>query len=149
MSETTSLAQQVFLKMMDTDYCSQWMGIEPILLKEGHCQLRMTVKRDMLNGFGILHGGVAYAFADSALAFASNSYGRLSVSIQGSMNFSQSAKEGETLIADAQALELRYKTATFDVNVRNEKGEVYYRFRGTVYRSSKEVLDSSSNDKKT
>ena len=132
--------------MMDTDYCSQWMGIEPILLEEGHCQLRMTVKRDMLNGFGILHGGIAYAFADSALAFASNSYGRLSVSIQGSMNFSRSAKEGETLIAEAQALEVSYKTATFDVDVRNEKGEVYYRFRGTVYRSSKEVLTSSPKD---
>ena len=106
----------------------------------------MTVKRDMLNGFVILHGGIAYAFADSALAFASNSYGRLSVSIQGSMNFSRSAKEGETLIAEAQALEVSYKTATFDVDVRNEKGEVYYRFRGTVYRSSKEVLTSSPKD---
>ena len=94
----------------------------------------------MLNGYGILHGGIAFTFADSAFAFASNSYGRLAVSINGNMVYSKSAKEGETLFAEAKALSVTYKTADFDVNVMNETGEIYYYFRGTVYRSSKEVL---------
>lgn len=141
MGDSTTKAQAVYEKMMATDYCSQWMGIEPILIEEGHCKISMMVKKEMLNGYGILHGGMAFTFADSAFAFASNSYGRLAVSIQGSMNYAKSAKEGEKLIAEATALNVTHKTADFDVQVyAAETEEVYYYFRGTVYRSSKEVL---------
>jgi len=136
-----STAQLVFDKMMTTDYCSQWMGIEAVSLKEGYCKIKMTVHRDMLNGFGILHGGIAYAFADSAFAFASNSYGRIAVSVTGSMSFAKSAKEGAVLFAEATALNVGHKTAEFDVNVTDEKGVIYYRFRGTVYRKSDNVLN--------
>ena len=135
-------ALAIYHKMMETDYCSQWMGVEPTLIEEGHCIIKMRVKKEMLNGFGILHGGIAYAFADSAFAFASNSYGRLSVSILGSMSFAKSAKEGTALIAEAKMLNLTYKTAEFDVDVYEEvSGDIFYRFRGTVYRSSKLVLE--------
>jgi acyl-CoA thioesterase len=128
--------------MMEKDYCSQWMQLEPLLLAEGHCKLRMRVRQEMLNGYGMLHGGMAFAFADSAFAFASNSYGRVAVSINGSMHYARSASEGEMLIAEAKALHVSHKTADFDVNVMNEAGEVYYHFRGTVYRTSREVLAS-------
>ena len=141
MSKQDQLAEAVFNKMMSKDYCSQWMGIEPIFLKEGHCKIKMTVKKDMLNGYGILHGGIAFTFADSAFAFASNSYGRLAVSINGSMSYAKSAKEGDVLFAEAKPLNITHKTADFDVNVMNEAGEIYYFFRGTVYRSSKMVIE--------
>jgi len=136
-----SKARQVYNKMMSRDYCSQWMGIEVLIIEEGHCKIKMTVKKEMLNGYGILHGGIAYAFADSAFAFASNSYGRIAVSINGAMSYSKSAKEGEVLFAEARALNVSYKTAEFDVDVSSAAGEVYYRFRGTVYRKSEEVLE--------
>ena len=141
MTKENQLAHAVFQKMMSKDYCSQWMGIEPILIEEGHCKIKMTVKKEMLNGYGILHGGIAFAFADSAFAFASNSYGRLAVSINGSMNYAKSAKEGDILIAEAKPLNVTHKTADFDVNVMNEGGENYYYFRGTVYRSSKNIIE--------
>lgn len=134
-------AMAVYQKMMESDYCTQWLGATPLSIKEGYCKLQMTVRKEMLNGFGILHGGMAYAFADSAFAFASNSYGRVAVSINGSMTFAKSAKVGDLLIAEAQVLNVTHKTADFDVNVMNEEGEVYYFFRGTVYRTSKEVID--------
>jgi len=137
------LAESVFQKMISKDYCSQWMGVEPIFLKEGHCKIKMTVKKEMLNGYGILHGGIAFTFADSAFAFASNSYGRIAVSINGSMSYAKSAKEGEVLFAEATALNVTHKTANFDVNVMNEAGEVYYFFRGTVYRTSKQVIEEN------
>ena len=140
MQNKISLAQVVYDKMMETDYCSQWLGIEPIVIEEGHCKIKMIVRKEMLNGHGILHGGIAFAFADSAFAFAANSYGRLAVSINGNIVYSKSAKEGESLIAEAIALNVTHKTADFDVNVMNEVGEIYYYFRGTVYRSSKEVV---------
>lgn len=137
----SELPRKVFDKMMSADYCSQWMGIEPVEIKEGYCEIAMTVKKEMLNGYGILHGGIAFAFADSAFAFASNSYGRIAVSINGSMNFMGSAKEGDALIAIASCTNLTYKTANFDVNVYNEdKSKLMYAFRGTVYRKSDEVL---------
>lgn len=139
MSEKNGPAWAVFHKMMEKDYCSQWMDIAPLQIEEGFCRISMTVKKEMLNGFGILHGGIAYAFADSAFAFASNSYGRVAVSINGSMIFSRAAREGETLFAEARTLHLGYKTADFDVQVMNEQGEVYYYFRGTVYRKSEQV----------
>lgn len=126
---------------MSKDYCSQWMGIEPILIEEGHCKIKMTVKKEMLNGYGILHGGIAFTFADSAFAFASNSYGRLAVSINGSMSYTKSARIGDVLIAEAKPLNVTHKTANFDVNVMNEAGEIYYYFRGTVYRSSKNIIE--------
>jgi len=141
MSDKNDIAKAVFEKMMEKDYCSQWLGVEPIILEEGHCRISMTVKKNMLNGYGILHGGIAFTFADSAFAFASNSYGRVAVSINGSMIYSKSAVEGEVLFAEAKALNLTHKTADFDVNVMNESGEIYYYFRGTVYRKRQSLLD--------
>jgi acyl-CoA thioesterase len=134
------LPRAVFDKMMEKDYCSQWMQLEPLQIEEGYCKLQMRVRREMLNGYGLLHGGIAFAFADSAFAFASNSYGRVAVSINGSMHYARSAREGETLIAEAKMLHQTFKTADFDVNVMNEDGAVYYYFRGTVYRTSREVF---------
>lgn len=140
MTHPDERARAVYDKMMAKDYCTQWLGATPVFIKEGHCQLKMKVRKEMLNGYGILHGGIAFTFADSAFAFASNSYGRQALSINGSILYAQAAKEGEILIAEAKALHLTHRTADFDVNVMNESGEVYYYFRGTVYRSSKEVV---------
>ena len=145
MTKEDQLAKAVYDTMMENDHCTQWLGATPVFIKEGHCQLKMTVRKEMLNGYAMLHGGIAFTFADSAFAFASNSYGRVAVSINGSMIYSKSAKEGEVLVAEAKALNVTYKTADFDVNVMNEAGEIYYYFRGTVYRSSKEVLKQNKN----
>jgi len=140
MIDKQQLAKQVFDKMMENDHCSQWMGIQAIALDEGYCKLSMQVKKEMLNGYGILHGGIAFAFADSAFAFASNSYGRVAVSIEGKMSYNKSAKIDEVLYAEAKALKVGNRLATFDVNLYNEEGVAYYLFRGTVFRMEKEVL---------
>ncbi len=133
-------AKQVYDKMMEKDFFSQWMGVELVTIEEGTCILRMQVKKEMLNGFGILHGGVSFAFADSAFAFASNSYGRLSVSMNANMTYSKQAREGDTLIAKATELVKGNKSGTYDVEVTNQNsGEVVALFRGTVYRTSSEV----------
>ena len=82
--------------MMANDFFSQWLGIQVLEVKEGACKLQMTVRKDMLNGFGIAHGGITYSFADSALAFASNSHGQKSVSIETSISHTESLKEQDT-----------------------------------------------------
>ena len=133
--------KSVFNKMMETDYFSQWLGIELMEISEGKCVLEMTVRKEMLNGFGILHGGVTFAFADSAFAFASNSYNKLSVSLTASMTYAKPAKEGDIISATATELSLTNKTGTYDVLVLNKTtGETISLFRGTVFRTSREVI---------
>ena len=132
-------AEKVYESMMENDFCSQWLGIKPLLIEEGHCILEMQVRKEMLNGFGTLHGGMAYSLADSALAFASNSYGRISPLINGNMLYSKSAKIGDVLKAEATVISLGNKKADVDVVITCEgQEEPFYFFRGTVYRTSKE-----------
>ena len=132
-------AEKVCESMMENDFCSQWLGIKPLLIEEGHCILEMQVRKEMLNGFGTLHGGMAYSLADSALAFASNSYGRISPLINGNMSYSKSAKIGDVLKAEATVISLGNKKADVDVVITCEgQEEPFYFFRGTVYRTSKE-----------
>lgn len=137
----------VFDKMMGKDHFSKWMDVELIEVSEGYCQLKMEVRKEMLNGFGILHGGITFSFADSAFAFASNSYGRLSVSLNASMTYVKPAKESDILIAEAKKLTLGNRTATFDVTVQNEtSGETVALFRGTVFRTEQQHLDPIMNE---
>lgn len=125
--------------MMEKDYCTQWLGAKLIYLEEGKCVLEMMVRKEMLNGFATLHGGIAYTLADSALAFAVNSYGRISPLINGNMNYSKGAIEGDVLRAEAKVISLGNKKADVDVTIYcNNNEEPYYFFRGTVYRTSKE-----------
>lgn len=131
-------AEQVYNKMMENDHFSRWMNIKPVLLEEGHCILEMEVRKEMLNGFLTLHGGMAYALADSALAFASNSYGRIAPLMNGSMSYAKAAKEGDLLRAEAIMIYVGNKKADCDVKIWcNQEEEPFYFFRGTVYRTSK------------
>ena len=79
-------ATQVINQMYENDAFSQWLGIERIEEGLGYCQLKMTIRSEMLNGFGIAHGGISFSLADSALAFACNSHGRRAVSIETSIS---------------------------------------------------------------
>jgi len=92
--------------MFDKDAFSQWLGIEIIEVKDGYCELKMTVRKEMLNGFQIAHGGIAYSLADSALAFASNSHGRKSLSVETSISHTVSVKKDDVLTAMTEELSL-------------------------------------------
>ena len=124
--------------MMKKDYFSQWLGIERVEEGEGRSVLKMTVRREMLNGFGIAHGGITYSLADSAFAFASNSRGRHAVSIETSISHTEKVKEGDVLTATAVEEKLTYKIANYRITVTNQAGSVVGLFKGIVYRSGKE-----------
>jgi len=135
--------KDIFHHMMKTDAFSKWMGIELVDIAEGSCTLSMQVRPEMLNGFNILHGGVAFSLADSAFAFASNSHGILSVSLEASMTYAKPALAGDLVIAEATERTLTRKTATYDVSLKKEDGTLLYLFRGTVYRTSRPVMGST------
>ena len=133
-------ANQIVNLMYDNDRFSKRLGIEKVLVEEGKSILKMTIREEMLNGFDIAHGGIVFSLADSALAFASNTYGKKSVSIEASTNWFQPLKLGDEIIAESKLKSISNKQAVFDIDI--SKGEVLVAsFRGVVYRTSKEWIE--------
>jgi len=133
MTTSKSKATEIIDAMMDKDYFSQWLGVERLEEAEGFCKLRMTIRKEMLNGFEIAHGGITYSFADSALAFASNSGGRQSVSLETSISHIKPLKTGDIIVATAREKSANKRIAIFEVTVEKENGELVALFKGTVY----------------
>ncbi|MBL4658295.1 MAG: hotdog fold thioesterase [Flavobacteriales bacterium] len=123
--------------MYDNDPFSLWLGIERVEDGVGSSVLRMTVTQEMLNGFGIAHGGITYSLADSALAFASNSYGDQCVSIETSISHTKAVKEGDVLTAIAKEANRTNKIAIYDITVFNQENETVAIFKGNVYNTGK------------
>jgi acyl-CoA thioesterase len=121
-------------RMMERDAFSRWLGIRIESVEEGSCTLSLTVRAEMLNGFDIAHGAIAYAIADSALAFASNSRGRRAVSIETSINHLEPLHEGDTITATAREDAVRNKLGFYTVDLRLGDRPIA-RFTGTVYRT--------------
>ena len=111
---------EIVHKMFENDAFSQWLGIVVDHISEGNCTLSMTVRKEMLNGFGIAHGSITYAIADSALAFASNSHGRQSVSIDTAINHIESLKEGDVITATAIENSMKNKFGFYSVKVKKQ-----------------------------
>ncbi len=127
--------------MYGKDRFSQWLGIELSDIKENYCLLKMPVKPEMINGLGTVHGGVTFAFADSALAFSSNNTGDAAVALNCYINFTKAARDGDVLTAESVLLTDTRKTAVYDITVKNQNDEVVAGFRGTVYKIGKKVVD--------
>ncbi len=132
-----ALAGLVVARMYDNDPFSQWLGIERMVVGPGSCVLRMTVRPEMLNGFAIAHGGITYSLADSCLAFASNSHGIRSVSVETSISHTKPVREGDVLLATSDEKSLSRSVAVYYVTVTNQRDEEVALFKGTVYRTGK------------
>jgi acyl-CoA thioesterase len=140
MEEKDILAKKVVDRMMNTDYFSQWMGVQLLDVKEGYSKIQMTLRKEMLNGFGIAHGGITFALADSAFAFACNSDGKITVALDVSISFPKPAKEGDTLYAEAKRINVTRKTGLYLVEVTNQNNELLALFKGTCFKTEKELL---------
>ena len=132
------LAAKVVDQMFNNDWFSRWLGIERIEDGEGKSVLRMTVRKEMLNGFAIAHGGIAYSLADSALAFASNSYGIKSVSIETSISHIMPVKEGDILTAVAKEVNRTNKIGIYFITITNQDKEQVALFKGTAFITNKD-----------
>jgi len=127
-------------QMFEKDAFSKWLGIKIINLDHGSALLEMEIREEMTNGFNIAHGGVTYSFADSAFAFAANSTGRKSVSIETSISYTQALKVGDVIRAEAIQESETNKLAIYSVKVTTLEGKTVALFKGTVYRTSEEWL---------
>ncbi len=139
------LAEKVVATMLAEDKMSAWLGLEIDEIREGYCRLHFEVREEMLNGFGILHGGVIFSAADSAFAFACNSYGRLSVALDVHINFIASGAVEDVLVVEAQEIHLGHKTGVYRVDVQKAGGEAVATFTGTAYRTSRDVLPGAES----
>ena len=130
-------ATRIVDQMFNNDPFSQWLGIERVKDGAGSSVLRMKVRKEMLNGFDVAHGGITYSLADSALAFASNGHGTQSMSIETSISHTKKVVEGDVLTATAVEKSLSSKIGVYDVEIVNQDNETVALFKGTVYRTSK------------
>ena len=132
--DADALARRVAAAMYERDVAAQAFGIEIRHVREAHAELTMTVRADMLNGHAIAHGGLVFALADTAFAYACNSRNEPTVALQCSISFSRPAREGDVLTATADERARSRRTSTYDVTVIDAEGKVVALFRGTGYR---------------
>ena len=138
MSDEQKTAERVVNGMMAKDAFSQWLGIEVLEIAPRRSKLRMKVRAEMINGFGVTHGGIAYSLADSALAFACNAKGTIWMAIENTIGYPKSVTTGDVLTALATEDSAGNKLGFYRVVVTNQKDEVVSTFRGTVYNTGKE-----------
>jgi len=132
--------QQVVDHMMQNDLFSQWLGISVIEIKEGFSKIQMTVRKEMINGFGIVHGGIAFSLADSAFAFACNNRNVLSVAMDTAINFIKPVHVDDVLTAEAKELHNGKSTGLYHITITNQKEHVVAIFKGICYRTAKPLI---------
>ena len=144
MSDAQELAEKVVHKMYDNDDFSQWMGVEIVEIKPMCSVVRMKIRKEMLNGHDVCHGGITFALADTAFAFASNTQGRIALSIDTSMSYTAKIFEGDEITATAKELTTGNKIAKYDVTLTNQKNELVGLFRGTVYMTNEKHFEDEN-----
>jgi acyl-CoA thioesterase len=131
------LAERVVKGMLERDAFSAWLGLDVLEIRPRYAAVRMTVRPDMMNGFGVCHGGVTFGLADSAFAFAANTHGRVTVSIDNSISYPAAVSAGDVLTAIAIEESAANRIAFYAVRVTNQHDSLVALFRGTVYKTTR------------
>ncbi len=133
-------AAQVVNHMMQHDQFSQWLGIEVLEIREGYSKIKMLIRQEMLNGFGIVHGGLAFSLADSAFAFACNNRNNISVALDVNIVFTKAVNVGDVLVAEALENHNGRSTGVYLITIMNQKNEQVGLFKGTCFRTGKPLI---------
>jgi acyl-CoA thioesterase len=138
--EKDRLAENVVEHMVENDYFSQWMQVKVLEIKEGYSKIQMTIRKEMVNGFGIVHGGLPFSLADSAFAFACNNRNNLSVALDVTITFTKAVNVGDELTAEAKEVHNGRSTGVYLITVTNQKNEQVALFKGTCFRTGKKLI---------
>jgi len=139
-NDKDQLASAVVGHMMENDFFSQWMGVEVLEVREGYSRIRMTIRKEMVNGFGIVHGGLPFSLADSAFAFACNNRNNLSVALDVTITFMKAVNVGDVLTAEAEEIHNGRSTGVYLIHVTNQRSEQVALFKGTCFRTGKTLV---------
>ena len=126
--------------MMENDFFSQWLGIQILEIKEGYSKIKMMVRKEMVNGFGIVHGGIPFSLADSAFAFACNNRNNLSVALDTSINFVKPVHIGDELTAEAVEIHNGKSTGLYHITISNQNKHTIALFKGLCFRTGKKLI---------
>ena len=140
-ADPQALAEEVAAAMWSRDRATNALAMQILGVKPGYAMMSMPVRADMLNGHHICHGGYIFTLADSAFAYACNSYNKNTVASACHIDFLAPAREGDILQAEAVERSLSGRTGVYDVTVRTRGGKTIALFRGKSYRISGEVID--------
>jgi acyl-CoA thioesterase len=140
------LAQACAQAMWSDDQASQGLGMVVERVSPGEALLSMVIRPDMTNGHGICHGGFIFTLADSAFAFACNTYNQRTVAQHCAVTFLQPGRRGDTLTAHAVERTRSGRSGIYDVTVRNSQGEVVAEFRGHSRTISGTLLAPGSDE---
>ena len=138
-NEAVQRARTAIQQLYAADLASQWLGIDIIDVAPGRVRIAMTVRADMVNGHGMCHGGMVFAFADSAFAFACNSHGDPMVAAGASIEFLAPTPRGARVMATATEIFRGARHGIYDVAVTNSAGEVLAQFRGRCSRLPRSI----------
>lgn len=136
-----SFAAKVVDSMIGKDLFSKWLGIEIIEIRDGYSKIKMAVRKEMVNAFGIAHGGIAFSMADSAFAFACNNRNNLSVALDTSINFIKPVHVGDILVAEAIEVHNGKSTGLYQITIVNQHDHVVALFKGTCFRTNKKLIE--------
>ena len=139
-AEAQTLAESTAEAMWSRDRAAQALGIKIVRVQPGASLLTMVVRSDMVNGHHICHGGMIFSLADTAFAYACNSYNKNTVASACHIDFLAPAKEGDTLEAEAVERSAAGRTGVYDISVRVAGGKTVALFRGKSYRINGEVI---------
>jgi acyl-CoA thioesterase len=140
MNEQDKLSKEVVEFMMTKDLFSQWLGIEVEEITEGYSRIKMVIRSEMINGLGIIHGGVTFSLADSAFAFACNNRNNLSVALDTSINFLKPVHVNDVLVAEAKEIHNGRSTGLYQVVITNQHQQQVALFKGTCFRTQKPLI---------
>ena len=142
--DNNQLAKQAVDHLLQNDLFSQWLGIKVVEIKEGYSKIKMIIRKEMINGFGIVHGGVTFSLADSAFAFACNNRNNLSVALDTSINFIKPVLVDNVLIAEAKELHNGKSTGLYQISITNQNGHLVAVFKGTCFRTGKKLFEENA-----
>jgi acyl-CoA thioesterase len=144
-TDPDDLAAATASAMWARDRTAQALGMKVVAIRAGHATLSMPVREDMVNGHHICHGGMIFTLADTAFAYACNSYNQNTVASACQIDFIAPAHEGETLEAEATERSATGRTGVYDVTVRTNAGKIIALFRGKSHRIGGEVIIGSAS----
>ncbi len=142
-TDPQALAEATAAAMYERDHAAQALGMQVAQVGPGSALLKMAVRRDMVNGHQICHGGMIFALADTAFAYACNSGNQATVASACQIDFIAPAREGETLEAEATERVAAGRTGVYDVTVRTADGRMIALFRGKSHRIGGSVAGST------
>lgn len=129
-SQRQALAERVAVVLGERDSASRLLGIALEAVRPGYARMGVTVRDNMLNGVGIGHGGITFTLADTAFAYACNSYDRPAVALSCSITYPAAARPGDRLVAECREIHRKGRNGTYDCTVTNQDGDVVALFRG-------------------